>query len=477
VAQGLNTRPTEASPLIEVSPEGLRQTRRWGLMITIGSFLFGYDTGIISGALLFIKEDFGLSSFEQSSVVSVLLLGAVAGALFSGRISDRIGRRALLGLLGVVFFVGIAIAALANGYWTMLLGRIVMGVGVGGVSAVVPSYLSEISPAQIRGRMLTLNQLLITLGLLAAYLVNVAFASSENWRAMFWVGAIPAAALAVAALRLPESPAWLIAKGRIPDAKAMISSVAGAVGADQVIERYRREAVARREAQAAEGGEERQGWRVLLARHVRAAVFVGLTLAALQQFGGINTIMYYAPTIMQETGLSASNSIVYSVAIGVVNLAMTIVSIRLVDRVGRRPLLLVSLAGMAVSIALLGVSFIADLPSLVTLAFMVLYIMAFAIGMGPVFWVLLGEIFPTRERAEGAAAGSTVNWLSNFLVSLAFLPLITAIGEGPTFWIFAVVCLLGLGFVARYVPETRSRNYDAIDTELKSRWRQIAEVA
>jgi MFS transporter, SP family, galactose:H+ symporter len=477
VAQGLNTRPTEPSPLIDVSPEGLRQIGRWGVMITIGSFLFGYDTGIISGALLFIREDFGLSSFEQSSVVSVLLLGAIVGALFSGRVSDRIGRRSLLGLLGVVFSAGIVIAALANGYWMLLLGRIVMGLGVGGVSAVVPSYLSEISPAQIRGRMLTLNQLLITVGLLAAYLVNLVFADSENWRAMFWAGVIPSAALALASLRLPESPAWLIANGRIPDAKAMLSSVAGTASADQVIERYRREEVARREAQTLEGGRERQGWRKLLARRVRAAVIVALTLAALQQFAGINTIVYYAPTIMRETGLNASNSIFYSVFIGVVNLIMTIVSIRLVDRVGRRPLLLVSLAGMAVSIALLGVSFVADLASVVTLVFMLLYIMSFAIGMGPVFWVLLGEVFQARDRAEGSSAGSTVNWLSNFLVSLAFLPLITAIGEGPTFWIFAVICLLGLAFVARYVPETRNRNYEQIDADLKSRWQPAAEVA
>jgi MFS transporter, SP family, galactose:H+ symporter len=466
LSTGIPTTETATSPLLDVPEAGLHKTRRWGYMIALGSFMFGFDTGVISGALLFIKEDFNLSSFEQSSVVSVLLLGAMAGALTAGTAADRIGRRKTLGLLGVIFTVGIAIAALANGYVMMLIGRVVLGLGVGGVSALVPTYLSEISPAQIRGRMLTLNQLLITIGLLAAYIVNAVFSGSGDWRAMFWVGAIPSVALVLASLRLPESPAWLVRQGRTDDAKAMIGSVAGPEGADQVVARYAREDEAQRAAQR----DERSGTRVLLAPHVRAALVVGLVLAAIQQFGGINTILYYAPTIMQETGLSASNSIYYSLAIGVINLLITIVSLRLIDRVGRRPLLIGSLAGMLGSLVLLGVTFVADLSSVVTLLCMLIYIMSFAIGMGPVFWVLLGEIFPPRARAEGVSAGSTVNWLSNFAVSLAFLPLVSAIGQGQTFWVFAVVCAFAVWFVGRYVPETKSRNFDDVDRDLKARW-------
>src|SRR3954471_8089495 len=225
MSTGIPTTATATSPLIDVPEAGRRKIRRWGYLIALGSFMFGYDTGVISGALLFIKADFHLSSFQQSSVVSVLLLGAIAGASNAGKVADRIGRRATLGLVGVIFTVGIAIAALANGYAMMLVGRVVMGLGVGGVSALVPTYLSEISPAQIGGRMLTLNQLLITIGLLAAYLVNAVFSGSGDWRAMFCVGAIPAVALALASLRLPESPAWLARQGRTDDAKAMIGSV------------------------------------------------------------------------------------------------------------------------------------------------------------------------------------------------------------------------------------------------------------
>jgi SP family galactose:H+ symporter-like MFS transporter len=470
MATGVPATPTSESPLVDVPEEGRHRIRRWGLMIAMGSFLFGYDTGVVSGALLFIKEDFDLNAFEQSSVVSVLLLGAIVGALLTGGVADRIGRRKTLGALGVIFTAGIALAALADGYVMLLLGRVVMGLGVGGVSAIVPTYLSEMAPAQIRGRMLTLNQLLITVGLLAAYLVNVVFSGSGDWRAMFWAGAVPSVLLVLAAVRLPESPAWLINNGHTDEARAMLGSVAGETGADQVIERYRREEAERQQQRERDRGPERRGLGALRAPRLRAAVVVGLTLAALQQFAGINTIIYYAPTIMQETGLSASNSIVYSVAIGVINLAMTIVSLRLIDRVGRRPLLLISLAGMCVSVALLGLTFVADLSSVITLVCMLLYIVSFAIGMGPVFWVLLGEIFPTQERAEGASAGSTVNWLANFAVSLAFLPVVAAIGQGETFWIFAVICAVGLWFVLRYVPETRDRDYLEVYDDLQTRW-------
>jgi sugar porter (SP) family MFS transporter len=352
----------------------------------------------------------------------------------------------------------------------ILLGRIVMGIGVGGVSAVVPTYLSEMSPPQIRGRMLTLNQLLITVGLLAAYLVNLVFAGSEDWRAMFWVGAVPALTLALGMLRVPESPAWLLAKGRVDDARAEITAVAGVQGADQAIALFERQDTARWRTQADTRGPQRRGWGVLTSAHLRPALIVGVTLAIVQQFGGINTIIYYAPTIMRETGLSASNSIFYSVAIGVINLLMTVVSIRLVDRVGRRPLLTISLAGMLGSLLLLGLSFVADMSSVITLACILLYIVSFAIGMGPVFWVLLGEIFPPRERAQGVAAGSTVNWLANFVVSLLFLPLVQWLGTGQTFWLFAVVCTFGLWFVQRYVPETRERNDEEVDSELQARW-------
>lgn len=471
---GIAGTPTGDSPLSEVPRRGLHRVRLWGVVITLGSFLFGYDTGVVSGALLFIRREFGLNAIEQGSVVSVLLLGAIVSALLTGRVANRLGRRWTLLTLALVFVAGIAIAALSTSYPMLVAGRVVMGLGVGGVSAVVPTYLSEISPPQIRGRVLTLNQLLITVGLLVSYLVDLAFTGTQNWRAMFAVGAIPAAVLAIGCLLLPESPAWLIANGRVAEAKAVIACVVDEPTADAYAERFRRQEAERRREHRDRG---RPGLRALLAPHVRAALVVGLTLAVVQQFGGINTIIYYAPSIMVTTGLSASNSIVYSVFIGAINLAMTVVALRLIDRLGRRPLLLGSLTGMLVTLALLGLSFVAHLSPVVTLIFILLYIVSFAVGMGPVFWVLLGEIFPPRERAQGVAAGSTVNWLSNFIVSLSFLPVIGVIGRGQTFWLFAVICAFGLWFAGRYVPESRNRRFDEVDADLQERWSGHAPAA
>ena len=468
MATGVPTTETAQSPLIEVPEEGLRQIRRWAWVIALGSFLFGYDTGVVSGALLFLKEDLHLDDFQQGSVVSVLLLGAIAGALTVGRVSERLGRKRTLGIVGLTFSAGIVIVAAANSYGVMLIGRVIMGLGVGGVSALVPTYLSEISPAQIRGRMLTLNQLLITLGLLVSYLVDWAFAGSENWRAMFLVGLIPSLGLVLGSLRLPESPAWLVNHGKEAEMRTLVRSVASDEAADTVMELHAREDEQRRRA-AAKG--EREGWRALNSPRLHAALVVGLALAAIQQFGGINTVIYYAPTIMQDTGLSATNAILYSVFIGLINFGMTIVSLRLIDRVGRRPLLLVSLLGMFGSLLVLGLAFVADWSSVIILLFILLYIIAFAVVMGPVFWVLLGEIFPTRNRSAGVGAGSTVNWASNFAVSLAFLPLLGAIGTGQTFWLFAVVCAFGIWFVGRYVPETKDREYPEVDAELQARSR------
>lgn len=464
----MNIRPEAESQFVELTPAGLRKVQAWAVLITIGSFLFGFDTGIISGALLFIRDEFALSPFEQSAVVSVLLLGAIPGALLAGRVADRIGRRWLLAGLGVLFFVGVVIAALAGGFWSLMVGRFVMGFSVGAVSAALPTYLGEMAPAQIRGRILTLNQLMITIGLLASYIVNWAFADAGDWRLMFWMAGIPAVLLVVACIFLPESPVWLIANGRADEARRMLEAVSVPGGADRVIARFTPSTGP--SAIGLDAKPKRGGMRALLTPSVRPALFVGIALAALQQFSGINTILYYAPTIMEETGLSASNAILYSVFIGVINVVMTVVSTRLVDRVGRRPLLLVSLAGMASSIALLGVAFATDLSPLVTLLFMVLYIVAFAIGMGPVFWVLLGEIFPTGERAVGSSAGATVNWTANFVVSLVFLPLLKGVGEAVTFWIFAAICLAGIAFVTKWVPETRGRHATEIGDDLQRRW-------
>ncbi|MFC4127346.1 sugar porter family MFS transporter [Nocardia rhizosphaerae] len=476
MVQGFSREPGTHGPVAEVSPAGLRKIWLWAGAIAMGGFLFGFDTGVVSGALLYIRQDFNLSSFEQGSVVSVLLVGAVVGAMSSGDISERIGRRPTLGLIGVVFLVGTLIVTISNGYPVLLAGRIVLGLAVGAASALVPVYLSEISPTSIRGRLLTLNQLMITTGILVAYLVNLLFASSGSWRSMFAVGAIPGALLVVAALwLLPESPMWLITHGHQDKAREEIAGVTDATTADTLVQRAEQRIAENRAKQQRAAADRQKPGKRLLAPDVRPALIVGLTLAAVQQFGGINTIIYYAPTIIEQTGLSASNSIFYSVAIGVINLVMTLVAIKVVDRVGRRPMLLVSLGTMAVSVFLLGLAFVVGMNSELTLLFMVVYIAAFAGGLGPVFWTLIGEIFPPAVRAEGSSASTAVNWVSNFIVSLAFLPLASLLGQGETFWIFAVICVFAFFFVGRYVPETQGRDAEQIQESLQARFGHASE--
>lgn len=455
-------------PSAGLSKKALRKIRGWGLWINLATFLIGYSTGVIAGALLYIREDMQLSDAQQGLATSILLLGAMASALTTGGMAERFGRKRMLGAAGALFAVGFGLAALAPGFWLLFLGRLAMGLGVGVGSALVPTYLGEMSPAQIRGWMLTLNQLLQTVGMLVAYVVNLIFAANQDWRAMFWVGAVPAVVLALIAMRLPESPVWLVGRGRTDAAKKILTQLAGEDGADEVIQRYQRDAEEQRQ-HATDSATEQSGWRGLFTRRVRPGLVIAVGLAVLQQFVGINTVLYFAPTIMEQTGLSASNSIIYSVIIGAVNLTMTIVSLRLIDRAGRRPLLLISLIGMGVSVAVLGVAFLADLNSIVMLVCMLVYVSSFAVGMGPIFWVMLGEVFPSDHQAEGSGAGSATSWLSNFAVSTAFLPLAGVIGTGSVFLVFAVICLIALIFVYRRVPETKGRNFDEVEPDLQAR--------
>jgi MFS family permease len=407
----------------------------WAVSAALGGFLFGYNAGVISGALLAIRGDFALRSWEQGLLVALLPLGAMVGSLLNGRLADGLGRRRTLLLDAVVFIVGTALAAAAPGYAVLLVARAITGLAVGSAASTVPLYLSEIAPPNRRGGLVTLNQLMITLGVLTSYCVDYAFAGSGSWRAMFAIGLIPAAAFLLGMLGSPETPIWLQAR-----------------------EEHDR--------------PPRHTLRALLAPTARPALVVGVTLAVIQQFSGINAVIYYAPSVMEKTGLSAANSLLYSVVIGAINVAATLAALPLVDRLGRRPLLLLSLGGMAVSLALLGLQLetaTAASGNWPTLLCLIAYIVSFAIGLGPVYWLLVAEVFPPSLRAAGAGLSTAVVWLSNFVVGLAFLPLAGWIGQGATFWIFAAVAALGLVFVSLHVPETKGRSFAEIDAELRAR--------
>jgi sugar porter (SP) family MFS transporter len=439
-----------------------REVRRTVLVAALGGFLFGYDTGVVSGALLFIPDDFETTSFTKGLIVSILLLGAMLGALLAGRAADRFGRKPALIGAAVVFTAGIAMCALAPTLGVLIAGRFVLGLGVGAASILVPLYVSEIAPPEQRGALVSLNQLMITIGIVCAYLVNWAFSASEDWRAMFAFGAIPSLLLLFGMLGRAESPRWLVNHGGEERLRRRFEKRMGREWTDAAIRQWTEED---------DGLPERVRWRELLDPALRMAMVVGIGLAAIQQFTGINTVIYYAPTILTETGLDAGNAILNALPIGIVNVLVTIVAIRLVDRVGRRPLLLFSLAGMTVSLVVLGLSFtLADTlggaQSWVALVSLVAYVASFAVGLGPVFWLLIAEIYPGRVRGSAGSAASSANWLSNFAVSLLFLPVIDAVGEDVTFWILAALCVASWFFVRRLVPETKGRTLEEISEDL-----------
>jgi sugar porter (SP) family MFS transporter len=436
----------------------------------LGGFLFGFDTGVVSGALLFIKDDFGgLSSFLQGAVVSGLLLGAVVGAVAGGRMADARGRRPTILLAALTFIVGIVVVVVSQGVWVLIAGRFVIGLAIGLVSMSVPLYISELAPPRHRGALVSANQLMIVTGILVAYLIDLAFAGARDWRAMFAVGLVPAVMLAIGMLLLPETPRWLVSRARVDDARA-------------VLRRTHDEAsLAEEIRQAEQDRARRHGWRVLLDLRLRLVLVIGVGLAVFQQVTGINTVIYYAPTILQNTGLSASNSILSTVGVGAINLIMTVVSVTLIDRVGRRRLLIASLTGMVLSLAGLGLAFalsgLGTALSWIALICLITYVGSFAVGLGPVFWLLIAEIYPLRIRGAAMSVATAANWLANFAVSLTFLLLIDVIGQTGTFWLYALVGVGAIAFSWRLVPETKGRTLEQIEAGLLARRRPRGAAA
>jgi sugar porter (SP) family MFS transporter len=426
----------------------------------LGGLLFGYDTGVISGALLFVKKSFHLGSTGQSVVVSAVLVGAVIGAAAAMLIGDRIGRKVLIAASAVVFIVGTAVAASAAGIAVLAAGRAVLGLAIGLSSSVVPVYIAEISPERRRGGFVALFQLAITVGIFLAYLVNYAFAPIHGWRWMFLCGVVPALVLFVGVLVLPRSPRWLALVGREREARAVLASI-GEGDADQEL--------AEIEASFEHG---QASWRELSAPLARNALLVGLGLGIFQQFIGINTVVYYAPTILQLSGFrSATVAILATLGVGAVNVAMTMVAVRLIDRVGRRPLLLGGLIPMGLSLVAIGIAF--DLGSgpvrWIAIASLIVYVGSFAVSWGWGFWLLNAELYPLEVRGRGTGLVVMVQWVANLAVSLTFLLLIHAIGKPATFWLYAGMCLAAIVFTAAFVPETRGKTLEEIEAYWRSR--------
>jgi len=433
---------------------------RLAFIAAIGGFLFGYDTGVISGALLFLKKDLGASSFEQQAVVGSLLLGAVGGAVLAGYLADAISRRRTMFIAGVIY-VGAALwSALAGDAWSLIIARFILGIAVGTASFVAPMYIAELTPPRIRGGTVSFNQLMVVTGILVAYLVNFAFKGvADNWRWMLGLGALPGIALAVGMLLLPYSPRWLVEKHREEEAEDVLHRARGEdddIGEEMgEIERVT---------------SEEASLRDLVGKGIRPMLIVGLALAIFQQLIGVNTVIYYAPTILKATGASSGGAIGQTVFIGVTNVVFTIVAVLLLDRLGRRAFLLTGTIGCVVSLITLGLYF--QVPALqhhadwLALVSLIVYIASFAMGLGPVFWLMISEIFPLRIRGPAMAACTVANWAFNFAVSFTFLSLVGAVGRPGTFWIYAGLGVIALTFFSLRVPETRGRSLEEIERDL-----------
>ncbi|KAG0347784.1 myo-inositol transporter [Podila humilis] len=505
------------------TPEDSSPSKFLYLLITvlaIGGFLFGYDTGVIAGALLPVKEEFGLSSQQQEFVVGGTTLGAIIGGLLAGALSDLVGRKPVTLLSSVIFIVGAALMTFAHHYWLLLLGRVVVGVGVGLAALVVPLYIGELAPSAYRGRLVTMNVLLITGGQLVAYLVSSALTDVTNgWRWMMAISALPAFLQLVTLPFLPESPRYLIKKGDVQGAEAVLRRCMGLSDANNAY-------IAKEVDSIRESLElsHKTRYRDLLRKSLRRPLIIACGLQLWQQLSGFNTAMYYSATILKMAGFpNAKSATLFSLLIAGTNMVMTMVAIKIIDRVGRRRILLVTIIGMIIGLAVLGVAFILisgftvkqddcvqyndncaacltddrcyfqdstnscqdmgwngdgkrptyvgvcpnrtqgiKAGSWLALASLVFYVASYGLGLGNAPWLIQSELFPLDVRGKATGMATACNFAGNLVISLTFLTLTQRITATGTFWLYAGILVIAWIFIYYLVPETAGMNLEDI---------------
>jgi MFS transporter, SP family, major inositol transporter len=442
------------------------------IISTFGGLLFGYDTGVINGALMYMSRELHLTAADQGLITSTLLFGAALGALLSGRIADALGRRQAILLIACVFIVGTLTCSVAPDTTTLCICRFILGLAVGGASVVVPTYLAEMAPAERRGRIITLNELMIVSGQLLAFAINAAIGGAMGdhagvWRWMLAVAVLPAIVLLVGMIFMPQSPRWLVAKGRLQEAMDVLRRIrpSGAVQAElQEIENLAvREQSARMSATA-----------ILSTRWTRTLLFVGIGIGVVQQVSGVNSIMYYGTQILSQSGLGDRGALVANVLNGVVSVLATFVGIYLIGRISRRRMLTIGLCGTTVALLSLALVSAVFGPSQ-SLAYLVLFCMVLFLTFqqgftSPVTWVLLSEMFPLQARGLSMGSATLVLWLANFAIALAFPPMVARLGISVTFLGFVVLGLASLAFARKWAPETSHRSLEQIEAELERKY-------
>ncbi|WP_369199700.1 sugar porter family MFS transporter [Streptomyces sp. PU-14G] len=455
--------PAAIPATTHTAPDAHARSRRTFLLYLCGAFgglLSGYDMGIVAGAQLFLTRELELSSWMQGAFVSSLMVGAIAGCFGAGPATDRWGRRPVMLATAVLFGAGALGMALATGPWVLIAFRVATGVGVGAASAVIPSYLSELAPTRIRGRVSTLNQMMIAIGIFVSYLTSYALSGAGAWRWMLGLAIVPAVVLFAGMWPQPETPRWLAAKGREDEARAVLLRLHEPAEAEAALCDIHAAAHTDRRAR----GRIRE---LFATRQVRRGLGIAVAMAVIQQVIGSNTIVFYAPTILKAAGFGDSAALLNSVGLGVLSICTTFVTGRLVDRVGRKPLLLIGLVLMVLSMGTLCAVFSLGLldqgvGKTAAVASLAVFKVAYSLSWAPLLWVMLPELFPLRVRSMGVSVGSGTNWAANFAVSLVF-PTLLAAGAGAAFALFGGICVLAFAFTAVFIRETAGRSLEALE--------------
>ena len=445
------------------------------LIVALGGFLMGFDVSVVSGVVRFVESEFALGPLQLGWVVSSLSLTAAIGMLASGPLSDRLGRRPVLRIAAILFGVSAFASAMAPDFSTLVVARMLGGFGVGAALIVAPMYIAEMAPPESRGRFVSLNQLNIVIGISAAFFSNYLILTlgesgaawtealrlgEWNWRWMLGIETLPAVAYLLALLLVPESPRWLAMRGRDAEAAEVLGRVAGE-GAGDVLREVK-------ESIAAEAQLGRASWRVLLHPSLRLVMTIGIVIGILQQVSGINAVFFYAPMIFEKSGIGTNAAFMQAALVGLVNLVFTVVAMALIDRIGRRPLLVLGLSGIAACMLLLAWGFSAGdgaNPRLILFGILG-FVACFAVSLGPVMWVLFSELFPNRVRGVAISFSGLVNSGTAFLVILVFPWQLQSLGSTTTFLIYGLFALTGLVFVLRVLPETKGRSLEELETVL-----------
>lgn len=455
------------------------------MIAATGGLLFGFDTGVISGAIPFFQKDFGIDNNMIELITSAGLLGAILGALFCGRLTDRLGRKKVILASAVIFAVGAIWSGVAVDAWNLVLARLFLGIAIGVSSFAVPLYIAEISPAKVRGMLVSMFQLMVTIGVLVSYLSDLYFADEGDmscWRPMFYVGVIPACILLVGMIFMPETPRWLMSKGRHSESIRILKRIEGEEQAKDSFQQMQEE-IKRSET-------EKSGWKELLQPWLRTPLIICIGIMFFQQFVGINTVIYYSPKIFLMAGFDGTVAAIWaSVGVGAVNVIFTVVSVYFVDRLGRRKLYFIGLSGIVVSLLILGLCFVfvnqlGDSVKWVAILLIFCYVAFFAISIGPLGWLIISEIFPLKLRGLGASLGSLSVWLFNSIVSFTFFKIVKALtipgkeiimdGENlgnpaGAFWFYGGVAFLALIWGYFYVPETKGVSLEQIENFWRKR--------